>query len=79
MAASLFATVLYLSRVQIPIPAGYRNGKFRWVHFNLFGQFPVGSGPLNFPDLISTFHLPTNTVLDRHPLLLGFVLFPHAF
>ncbi|KAF7638942.1 hypothetical protein Mgra_00001465, partial [Meloidogyne graminicola] len=39
MAASLFATVLYLSRLQVPFP-GYNKGKFRWVRLNIFGQFP---------------------------------------
>uniref|UniRef100_A0A1I8B2D9 Permease n=1 Tax=Meloidogyne hapla TaxID=6305 RepID=A0A1I8B2D9_MELHA len=39
MAASLFATVLYLSRLQVPFP-GYSKGKFRWYRLNIFGQFP---------------------------------------
>ena len=40
MAASLFATVLYLTRIQVPFP-GYSKGKFRWFRLNVFGQFPV--------------------------------------
>jgi len=40
MAASLFATVLYLSRLQVPFP-GYSKGKFRLYRLNVFGQFPV--------------------------------------
>ncbi|CAK5031757.1 unnamed protein product [Meloidogyne enterolobii] len=40
MAASLFATVLYLSRLQVPF-LGYSKGKFRWYRLNVFGQFPV--------------------------------------
>uniref|UniRef100_A0A183C233 Solute carrier family 23 member 2 n=1 Tax=Globodera pallida TaxID=36090 RepID=A0A183C233_GLOPA len=39
MAAALFATVLYLARVRVPFP-GFSKGRFRWIRFNLFGQFP---------------------------------------
>uniref|UniRef100_A0A914I2Q7 Uncharacterized protein n=1 Tax=Globodera rostochiensis TaxID=31243 RepID=A0A914I2Q7_GLORO len=39
MAVALFATVLYLPRVQVPCPA-YVDGKCKFVGFNVFGQFP---------------------------------------
>uniref|UniRef100_A0A915MEI8 Uncharacterized protein n=1 Tax=Meloidogyne javanica TaxID=6303 RepID=A0A915MEI8_MELJA len=44
MAASLFATVLYLSRLQVPFP-GYSKGKFRLYRLNVFGQFPERPPP----------------------------------
>ena len=37
---ALFATILYLAEVQVPIP-GLKNGKFHWYRMNIFGQYPV--------------------------------------
>ncbi|KAE9547374.1 hypothetical protein FO519_009413, partial [Halicephalobus sp. NKZ332] len=35
----LFATILYLAEVLVPIP-GINNGKFHWYKVHLFGQYP---------------------------------------
>ncbi|PAV61857.1 hypothetical protein WR25_22786 isoform B [Diploscapter pachys] len=42
---ALFATILYLADVQVPIP-GLKNGKFHWYRMNIFGQYPVFSTTL---------------------------------
>ncbi|CAL2045175.1 hypothetical protein CAEBREN_12262 [Caenorhabditis brenneri] len=38
-AVTLFATILYLADVKVPIP-GMKNGKFHWYKVNVFGQYP---------------------------------------
>ncbi|CAI2354469.1 unnamed protein product [Caenorhabditis sp. 36 PRJEB53466] len=38
-AVTLFATILYLAEVEVPVP-GIKNGKFHWYKVNIFGQYP---------------------------------------
>ncbi|CAI4222764.1 unnamed protein product [Auanema sp. JU1783] len=38
-ALTLFATILYLADVKVPLP-GIRNGKLHWYKYNLFGEYP---------------------------------------
>lgn len=39
-AITLFATIMYLAEVRVPVP-GIRNGRFYWYRVPLFGQYPV--------------------------------------
>lgn len=38
-AVTLFATILYLAEVKVPIP-GIKNRRFHWYKVNIFGQYP---------------------------------------
>ncbi|CAD6198816.1 unnamed protein product [Caenorhabditis auriculariae] len=38
-AVTLFATILYLADVNVPLP-GWKEGKLHWYRTNLFGQYP---------------------------------------
>ncbi|CAJ0582405.1 unnamed protein product, partial [Mesorhabditis spiculigera] len=38
-AATLFATILYLADLRVPMP-GYKDGKFRFFRGNVFGEYP---------------------------------------
>ncbi|CAI5450660.1 unnamed protein product [Caenorhabditis angaria] len=40
-AVTLFATILYLAELKVPIPR-LRDGKFHWYYVDIFGQYPVG-------------------------------------